>query len=149
MQVKAGNKKSVLQAKQLLESKLPVRLPPVDLVCCNVTKEWYSESFYSHAGGYKLKLYHYPGGRLQLYRHYFSCILLESEFPVELPFQLEISVQIVNPNNGGEPYVMKNTRKISKYTEQVSIDFVSRDNFHRYTNDNHQMKFRVVEIKVL
>ena len=145
--VEEGYEKSVRQAKELIESRLPVRLPPVELVCNNVTKEWYSEPFYSNKGGYKLKLHHQPP-YLIYSQNYFSYKVIESEFPVELPFKLEITVHIIHPNNG-EPYVMKNTHKTYNNTEQVPIHSVSRAIFQVYTNANNQMKFRVVEAKVL
>ena len=134
------------RAKNLVDSKLPVHFPPVDLVCCNVTKEWYSEPFYSHNGGHKLKLYHHPAH--SIYRHNFGYRVIESEFPVELPFELEITVHIIHPNNG-EYYEMKNTHKIYKNTEQVSIHSVSRAIFQRYIGDNNHMSFRVIEVKLL
>ena len=130
------NKKFIAQA---------IRIPPVDLVCTDVTKEWHSESFYTHDGGYKLKLHSSVSfnRRYSLeYRH------IESEFPAVLPFSLKITVHAIHPRFRGEPHKMESTHTVRRTNENISIAILSRDVLQVYTTDNHLM-FRVVEVKVL
>ena len=122
-----------------------VHLPPINLVCTDVTKEWHSESFYTHAGGYKMKLF----STVNMYRrHCLGFRLLESKFTLLLPLTLEITLQIINPKCGDEPHKMESTHVVRKNNDEISLGVISREIFQRYTKDD-QMTFRVLKVKVL
>ena len=116
----------------------PVFIPPPEIVMNdfdkykNDGKRWYSSPFYTHIGGYKLCLEIYAGGHGSGKHSHLSVYVRmmkgESDGHLKWPFIGEITVQLVNQNEGG------------KIHEAKAISTDSEKHFQRVTVGNRADK---------
>ena len=134
-----------------------MHVPPTDIVFPNYAQhkvegtEWSSQPFYSHVGGYKLKLKFKYNRTMRFWLLIFD--VLESEYEVKLPCKLSITVMIVDQFHN-EDHIRKSCRvdsSASKSSSWYVADIVY--GCHEIIADKHEKDdmsiMRVVSIETL
>ena len=136
MALECTNLKAELVNLELIVAKIaskPLFSQPPDFIVDdferlkNNDEEWYSPSFYTHIGGYKMCLKITANGQAGGKRTHVSLYvyMMKGEFDSHLkwPFKGEITVELVNQKEGGE----KCERKPVEHTDECD------DNFQKVT----------------
>ena len=139
------NRRLKLQLKEYVsklteyESKLNLsRVVPVDLVWSDVTKDYYSDYFYSHPCGYKLRL-HISLPSTSDNTSYHKCIgyiYLRIEYPVPLPCKLTITVWILDPENKNNRYKEIIYKNYDMSKQNIGLEVLTNNELQKYSKNN-------------
>ena len=135
----------------LLEERIEVatRVPPLFLKCLNV-KYWTSEPFYSHIGGYKLKLrFRYNTSLMenQPGSYFLSCMCIkDKELP--LPCKQQVTVLIIDQIKKRHFKVEMNDFEVKEYNKYCVLAILDRHTVDKFIKDN-QLLFRIDEVVTL
>ena len=157
-------------------SPKPVFIPPPDIIMTDFERRkkgderWYSPSFYTHIGGYKICLQITANGWDSGQGTHVSATvyMMKGEFDSHLkwPFKGEITVELVNQKEGGENYETKpveHTDECDDSFQRVTEgdrgkgwglpEFISHSNLYKPEEDkeylvNDTLIFRITNVEV-
>ena len=119
-QLKQQKQQFKQQEQQLKQQNFRFRVPSIRLECVKSIllgrRGWVSEPFYSHIGGYKLRLFTYI-----IISDHFSCVYLENEFPVALPCKQQITMTIMDQDNDKNSHKIIREYTVTKYNTLSTI----------------------------